>query len=156
MKETEPNPSPGSEPKTPTNKKVTNKTNKENLNPKMEKKNSCTAKNNNIVQPKTVDPELNPEIKDNVPVKNVVAKPSKSSFDIMEPGDLAWARLGTAPFWPCIITRDLDLHRERDLPSETSREFRVQVNKNIKIKIKSAELGVIHKLRNAARGGGGG
>ena len=133
MKEIEPNPSvgAGSEPKTPTHKKVTKNTNKdkENLNPKMGHKSSSTAKNNNIVLPNKISPESNREIKENIPAENVVAKPSKSSFDIMEPGDLAWARLGTAPFWPCIITRDLDLHRERDLPSETSREFRVQVNK---------------------------
>ena len=127
MKEIEPNPSLGtaSESKTSTNKFVTNK-DKENLDPNVEENSS--TKNNNDVQPNKIIPQSNSEIKENIPVKNVVAKPSKSSFDIMEPGDLAWARLGTAPFWPCIITRDLDFHRDRDLPSETSREFRVQVN----------------------------
>ena len=58
-----------------------------------------------------------------------VTKPSKPAYEIMKPGDLAWARLGSAPFWPCIIARDLDFKKDSNSTHDTGKEYLVQVTK---------------------------
>ncbi|XP_052752837.1 uncharacterized protein LOC113514497 [Galleria mellonella] len=59
---------------------------------------------------KTLDFDVNKKKKkENRDVKNVLSK--NELFDLeakceYQVGDLAWARMGTYPFWPCIITRE--------------------------------------------------
>ncbi len=81
----------------------------------------------NPVQPDQLEPGEN---KENIVENKVAAKPAKPNYDVMKPGDLAWARLGSAPFWPCIITCDLDLKKSTDQASGTAKEYLVQVTKH--------------------------
>jgi histone-lysine N-methyltransferase NSD3 len=49
---------------------------------------------------------------------------------MFNPGDLAWARLGVAPYWPCTITLDPDqkIHSNVSLRGKKPhREYHVQV-----------------------------
>jgi histone-lysine N-methyltransferase NSD3 len=46
------------------------------------------------------------------------------------PGDLGWARIGVAPYWPCTVTRDPDenLHSNVSIRGrKPHREYHVQV-----------------------------
>ena len=37
------------------------------------------------------------------------SRPEKPATQLLlQPGDLAWARLGSAPFWPCVVSWNLD------------------------------------------------
>ena len=55
----------------------------------------------------------------------------KTLPSMFNPGDLAWARLGVAPYWPCTITLDPDqkIHSNVSLRGKKPhREYHVQVN----------------------------
>ena len=54
----------------------------------------------------------------------------KTLPSMFNPGDLAWARLGVAPYWPCTITLDPDqkIHSNVSLRGKKPhREYHVQV-----------------------------
>ena len=55
----------------------------------------------------------------------------KSLPDPFVPGDLAWARIGVAPYWPCTVTEDPDLLIHTNVVvkgKKVNREYHVQVN----------------------------
>ena len=61
----------------------------------------------------------------------------KTLPSMFNPGDLAWARLGVAPYWPCTITLDPDqkIHSNVSLRGKKPhREYHVQVHW-IKLKV---------------------
>ncbi|CAH2097203.1 unnamed protein product [Euphydryas editha] len=86
-----------------------NSSKKSNFSYSTEKYNSNTKKPNGYINSvvKTLDFDGNKK-------KKVVERKSLSKSELFEMeakceyqvGDLAWARMGTYPFWPCIITRD--------------------------------------------------
>ncbi|KAJ0170937.1 hypothetical protein K1T71_013709 [Dendrolimus kikuchii] len=77
----------------------------ERFNMNMSKQNGYSLDNSSVV--KTLDfdsKKKKKENKDKMPSKNELFElEAKCMYQV---GDLAWARMGTYPFWPCIITRD--------------------------------------------------
>ena len=80
---------------------------------------------------KTVDSETETEEEDRVLSKEKIEELMKTLPETFLPGDLAWARLGVAPYWPCTITLDPDqeIHSNVSMKGKKAhREYHVQVS----------------------------
>lgn len=56
------------------------------------------------------------------------SRPEKAAGQLeLQPGDLAWARLGSAPFWPCIVTCNVEPKMTSRVEKSGDKEYLVQV-----------------------------
>lgn len=79
---------------------------------------------------KSVDSESEAEEEDRVLSQEKIKELKQSLPETFLPGDLAWARLGVAPYWPCTITLDPDqeIHSNVSMKGKKAhREYHVQV-----------------------------
>ena len=81
---------------------------------------------------KNLDSEIDTENdEETVLSKEKLEEYAKTLPVMFEAGDLAWARIGVAPFWPCTITRDPDekIHSTVSMKGKRAvREYHVQVS----------------------------
>lgn len=82
---------------------TTNNVNEEAIVSKNEQETNL-SKNNEDQKPNLVKNNKEKDSKPNVSKNDLFDIEAKCPYQV---GDLAWARMGTFPFWPCIITRDL-------------------------------------------------
>jgi len=79
---------------------------------------------------KSADSESEADEEDRVLSKEKIEELKQSLPETFLPGDLAWARLGVAPYWPCTITLDpvQEIHSNVSMKGKKAhREYHVQV-----------------------------